>query len=262
MSMRSMAAWPTAVAALVLAATAVAVPSAHAADEDDYRLTLTSSSDTTDFGHRTVDLSGTLTRPDGTPAADAPVRLQASLLFNTWNPWGDPIDPITGEGRDLGTVRTDANGRFVLEDVPADRVPSTPGRTLFPRHEVVFYASHDADPADPGYVSADTTVNVQAESSTLTYQVNKRKVREGEYLIVTGKVAWPAGLGPVAGTRVLLRTYFENAYNAQTTTDASGNFMLRAKIDRDDNEFVVFSSPTDYYIAGEGHTLPVENVTP
>jgi hypothetical protein len=258
---RSTAARPTAVAALALAATALVAPSAHAADGDDYVVTLTSSTATTDYTNRTVDLTGTLTRTDGTAVADAPVQLQESVLFNTWNPWGDPIDPTEWETRDVGTVRTDDEGHFTLEDVPADRVENTPSPYLFPRHQVMFRAIYDTDPSDFHMTLADTTVKVKPVASSLSYQVNKVKVRVGDTLVVKGRVTWPAGHGPVAGTRVFLRTYFESAYNAQTTTDAQGNFTVRAKIRDYDNEFVVFSAPKDYYVAGASKDLPVENIT-
>ncbi|MGC9539473.1 acyl carrier protein [Streptomyces sp. UG1] len=262
MHLRSTAARSTAVAVLLVAASAVALPPAHAADGDEYVVTLDSSTATTDYAHRTVDLTGTLTRTDGTPVADAPVRLEESVLFDTWNPWGDPIDPTEWETRDLGTVRTDAEGHFTLEDVPADRVESTPSPYLFPRHEVMFRAVYDTDPTDFHMAFADTTVKVRPVTSALAYRVNKTTVREGDTLVVKGRIAWPAGHGPIAGTRVFLRTYFESSHNAQTTTDARGNFTVRAKIRDYDNEFVIFSAPKDYYVAGASKDLPVKNVTP
>ncbi len=259
--MRSTAARPTAVTALALAATAILVPPAHAADGDDYRVTLTSSTATTDYTNRTVDLTGTLTRADGTPVTHAPVRLEESVLFDTWNPWGDPIDPTEWETRDLGTVHTDDEGHFTLEDVPADRVDAKPSPYLFPRHRVMFRAVYDTDPTDFHMAFADTTVKVKPVTSAITYRVNKTKVRVGDTLVVKGRIAWPAGHGPIAGTRVFLRTYFESAYNAQTTTDARGDFTVRAEIRNYDNEFVIFSAPKDYYIAGASKDLPVKNIT-
>ncbi|MDF3145464.1 MULTISPECIES: acyl carrier protein [unclassified Streptomyces] len=240
----------------------VVVPPAHAADGDDYEVTLTSSTATTDYDHRTVDLTGTLTRPDGTPVADAPVQLEESVLFKTWNPWGDPIDPTEWETRGLGTVRTDAEGRYTLEDVPADRWDDEPSRYLSPRHEVRFRAVYDTDPTDFHMAFADTAVRVEPVASSLTYRVSKLIVRPGDGLTVTGKVTWPAGHGPVAGTRVFLRQYFESQYDAQTTTDAAGNFTIRTKIREDDREFVVFSAPKDYYLAGVSKDLPVMNIAP
>ncbi|MFF1319639.1 hypothetical protein ACFVZZ_09465, partial [Streptomyces chartreusis] len=72
MHKRSTAARPTAVAALALAtalATLVAVPPAHAADGDDYAVTLVSDTATTDYTHPTVDLTGPQTRTDRPPLA-------------------------------------------------------------------------------------------------------------------------------------------------------------------------------------------------
>jgi hypothetical protein len=257
--MRLQAARTTAVAVLTLLTGAVVVPSAHSADRD-YTVTLTSSTATTDFDHRTVDLTGTLTRPDGTPAADTPVQLEQSVLFNTWNPWGDPIDPTEWETRSLGTVRTDVKGRFTLEDVPADRWDDQPSRYLSPRHEVQFRAMYDTDPSDGQMAFADTSVSVEPVASSLTYRVSNVVVHPGMRLTVTGKVTWPAGHGPVAGTRVFLRQYYESEYNAQTTTDADGNFTINTRIREGDHEFVLFSAPKDYYMASASKELPVRNI--
>ncbi|WJV44229.1 acyl carrier protein [Streptomyces flavofungini] len=261
----------TATAALALATLALGMAPAHGADtaastddppEAAYTVSLTSSESTADYAHRDVDLTGTVTRADGSPVADAPVELLKSVLYDTWNPWGDPIDPTERETLDLGTVRTDTKGNFTLRDVKADRWEDKDSVFLFPRHRVEFQASYDpGDPSDNEIYFGDTTVAAQPVASTLTYKVNRTKVREGDTLIVTGKVTWPAGHGPVAGTRILLRTYYESAYNAQARTDANGKFTVRAKIRGYDNEFVVFSAPKDYYIAGASMDLPVKNVT-
>jgi len=260
--MRLAAVRPAVVAALALATAALVVPPAHAADDTDYRVTLTTSTATTDFDHRTVALTGTLTRTDGSPVADAPVQLEASVLYDTWNPWGDPIDPTEYETRDLGAVRTDATGRFTLEDVPADRTGGANSPYLFPRHEVMFRAVYDTDPTDNHMAFADTSVTVKPVTSGITYRVDKTTVHPGDELVVTGKVTRPAGRGSVVGTRVLLRTYFESAYNAQTTADIFGNFTIRTKIRSYDHDFVLFSAPKDYYIAGASKDLPVKNVAP
>lgn len=259
--MRLLAPRPIAVAALTLLASAVVVPSAHSADRD-YTVTLTTSTDSTDFDHRTVDLTGTLTAPDGTPAANHPVQLEQSVLFRTWNPWGDPIDPTEWETRSLGTVRTDAEGRFKLEDVPADRWDARPSPYLDPRHEVMFRAMYDTDdPTDGQMAFADAEVSVQPAASSLTYRVSNIIVRAGTRLTVTGKVAWPAGHGPVEGTRVFLRQYFESEYNAQTTADADGNFTITTTVRGRDYEFVLFSAPKDYYMSGVTKELPIKNIT-
>ncbi|MFF6979759.1 acyl carrier protein [Streptomyces sp. NPDC008343] len=261
MRMRLTAARPIAVAALTLLASAVVVPSAHSADRD-YTVTLTTSTDTTGFDHRTVDLTGTLTGPDGKPAANHPVQLEQSVLFNTWNPWGDPIDPTEWETRSLGTVRTDSEGRFKLEDVPADRWDAQPSHYLDPRHEVLFRAMYDTDnPTDGQMAFADAEVSVQPVASSLSYRVSNIIVRAGMRLTVTGKVTLPAGHGPVEGTRVFLRQYYENEYQAQATTDAAGNFTINTTVRGYDNEFVLFSAPEDYYISGASKELPVKNIT-
>lgn len=272
MRLRTPIARLTATAALALATVAAGMAPAHgtgtrAASSEpppaDFTVTLSSSPTATDFDHRTVDLAGTVTRADGTPVADAPVKIGKSVLYNTWNPWGDPIDPTEREHLALGTVRTDGQGRFSLPNVRADRWQDTASIFLFPRHRVEFQASYDpGDPDDHHFFYADTRVDAEPVASSLTYKVNKTEVHAGDTLVVKGRVTWPAGHGPVAGTRVLLRTYFESAYNAQTTTDARGNFTVRAKIRDYDKEFVLFSAPKDYYIAGASKELPVKNVTP
>lgn len=246
-----------------LGATGPASTRSAAAEAATYELRLVTSRFTTDFGRRTVTLTGTLTRPDGTPAAGAPVTLGQNVLYTTWNPWGDPIDPTERENRSLGTVVTDADGRFTLPGVQADRWDNQNSLFLNPRHEVEFYASYDPaeDPSDHDLVFARAVVAVKPVFSTITYSVDKSSVRAGDTLTVTGKVAWPGGHGPVAGTRVLLRTYYESEYNAQTTTDANGNYKVRVRIRGYDNQFVIFSAPEDYYIARATKPLPVKNVT-
>ncbi|MEV0278823.1 acyl carrier protein [Streptomyces sp. NPDC050610] len=252
-------------AVLAMATTAIGMPAAHAAraaePEDAFKVTLSSSAATTDFTHRTVDLTGTVTRADGAPVADVPVQLSQNVTFETWNPWGDPIDPTERESRGLGTLRTDAKGRFALSGVPADRWEKKDSKFPIASHEVEFRAAYDpGDPDDGHFFFADTSVTVQPVASTLSYKVDKTKVHPGDTLTVTGKVAWPAGHGPVKGARVLLRTYYETESNAQTTADANGNFTVRAKIRKDDHDFVLFSAPKDYYIAGATKELPVKNV--
>ncbi|MEI5101921.1 carboxypeptidase-like regulatory domain-containing protein [Streptomyces sp. PmtG] len=269
---RSTGARLAATAALSLATLAAGIPSAHGSDasgapsaqpDPEYVVSLSSSRAATDFEHRKVTLSGTVTRADGTPVAGARVRLSKSVLFNTWNPWGDPIDPTERETLSLGAPRTDANGRFRLSGIRADRWLDQPSLHLFPRHKVAFEASYDpGSPDDNEIYFASTTVNVKPVTSTLSYKVNKTRVRAGDRLVVTGKVKWPAGRGPVKGTRVLLRTYYESAYDAKTTADARGNFTVRAKIRGYDRTFVLFSAPKDYYVAGASKKLPVKNVTP
>ncbi|MFD9076986.1 acyl carrier protein [Streptomyces lasiicapitis] len=271
MRLRIPAARLTATAALALATIAVGTAPAHGSDTPgtpsdpppgDFTVTLSTTPTATDYAHRTVDLTGTVTRADGTPVAEAPVKLGKDVLYNTWNPWGDPIDPTEREHLDLGTVRTDDKGQFTLPSVRADRWQDKGSLFLAPRHQVEFQASYDpGDPDDNYFFYASTRVRVQPVAGTLTYKVNKTKVRAGDTLVVKGKVAWPAGHGPVAGTRVLLRTYFESEYNAQTTTDARGNFTVRAKIRGYDKEFVLFSAPKDYYVAGASKDLPVNNDT-
>jgi protocatechuate 3,4-dioxygenase beta subunit len=275
--LRPLAARLTATALLALATTAAATLPAtaeqaapaggaagsHASASAPYQLTLSANPGTTDFGHRTVNLSGTLTRADGSPVAGATVPVAEAVLYKTWNPWGDPIDPIERERRSLGTVRTDSNGQFALDGVSADRWLAQNSTFVHPLNQVQFSASYDPpeDPTNQDLLFAEATVATQPVAGTISYKVNKTRVRAGEILVVQGKVTWPAGHGPIAGTRVLLRTYFESSYNAQTTTDAQGNFTVNSKIRDYDNEFVIFSAPNDYYLAGPSQNLPVKNLS-
>ncbi|GHH69225.1 hypothetical protein GCM10018793_01350 [Streptomyces sulfonofaciens] len=244
-------------------ATSAASAESAASASAGYHLALSTDPASPDFTDRTVDVGGVLTRDDGTPVADAPVSVGEGVLFETWNPWGDPIDPVERESRGLGTVRTDENGRFTLPDVTADRWDSTPSPFLTPLHEVEFWASYDPpeDPTDQDIVFGDTLVNTPSVSSGITYRVNRTKVRAGDTLTVTGKVIFPEGHGPVAGTRVLLRGNWENEYNAQTTADADGNFTVSLKVQDYYQDFAVFSAPNDYFISKAGQDLPVVNVT-
>lgn len=234
-------------------------PSTTAPAAASYRLALSATPDHTSFDRRTVDLSGTLTRSDGSPVRDAPISVGQGVMYATWNPWGDPINPVESENRSLGTLHTDRSGRFTLDDVAADRWLDENSVLLTPLDQVEFYATYDPaeDPSDHDLVYADTTVTTSPVAGTLTYRVNKTVVRTGDTLTVTGRVGWPAGHGPVAGTRVFLRTYYETQYNAQTTTDSQGNFTVSARIRAYDREFVIFSAPHDYYIRGAEHALPV-----
>ncbi|MFH8796518.1 acyl carrier protein [Streptomyces sp. NPDC017941] len=262
----------TATAVLALATVGLGPASAHGADPaaapggpagPAYTVSVSADPAATDFDNRTVDLTGSVSRADGSPVADAPVELGKAVLYTTWNPWGDPIDPIEREYLKLGTVRTDADGRFTLPGVTADRWEDTPSVHLFPRHQVEFQASYDPGPPDDNEIYFDdTTVRASAVASSISYKVNRTKVRAGDTLVVRGRVTLPAGHGPVAGTRVLLRTYYESAYDARTTTDARGNFTVRARIRGYDRDFVLFSAPRDYYLAGASKDLPVKNVTP
>ncbi|MFF1449895.1 acyl carrier protein [Streptomyces sp. NPDC058274] len=274
MRLRPLAARLTATALLALTTTAAATLPASAepaggagapgtSTPAPYQLTLSTNPSTADFGHRTVNLTGTLSRADGSPVTDATVPVKEAVLYKTWNPWGDPIDPIERESRSLGTLRTDSNGHFTLDGVSADRWLTQNSTFVTPLNQVQFYASYDPpeDPTNQDIVFAETTVVTQPTAGTISYKVNKTRVHAGEILVVQGKVTWPAGHGPVAGTRVLLRTYFESSFNAQTTTDAQGNFIVTSKIRDYDNEFVIFSAPNDYYLAGASQNLPVKNLS-
>ncbi|MYS19471.1 MULTISPECIES: hypothetical protein [unclassified Streptomyces] len=250
---------------IVLATTAAgALPAAGAAPRtagppgQPYELNLTTDRATTDYDHRTVDLSGILTHADGTPVVDGSVDVTEAIVFTTWNPWGDPIDPWYYDARSLGTVHTDQNGRFDLPDTLVDHVGDSSLAQSY--HEVEFDAQYDPD-GNP-----DTYTDLIYESirrpatpvpSTITATVDKTRVRPGDTLNVTGTVAFPAGHGSVDGTPVFLRAFSESESDAQTTADAAGHFSFHWKVRGDDDDFAVYSAPKDFYIGGDFAALPV-----
>jgi len=186
-----------ATAALLLAAGALSAPAASAKPSDAspgdaYVLTVSTNPTNTDYDNRHVDVTGTVTKADGTPAPNIPVTVQEVVLFTTWNPWGDPIDPTYYEPRDLGKPVTDTGGKFTIPDVTIDHV--TGSSLLNVQHGVQITALYDED----GYY-ADTTVAANAKSSSVSYQVSKTKVKAGDILTVQGKVTKsPRGSSPRA----------------------------------------------------------------
>ncbi|WP_431047246.1 acyl carrier protein [Streptomyces sp. P1-3] len=255
-----------ATAALLLAAGALSAPAASAKPSDAspgdaYVLTVSTNPTSTDYDNRKVDVTGTVTKADGTPAPNIPVTIQEVVLFTTWNPWGDPIDPNYYEPRDLGTPVTDANGRFTIPDVDIDHVSG--GSLLNVQHGVQITALYDEDgdlntPQDGYY--ADTTVAANAKPSSVSYQVNKKKVKAGDTLTVQGKVRLPKGVEP-GGTEVFLQTYWENEYHVKTTVEDDGFFVLSVRVSREDDTFKLRTAPTDLYVAGADQPLPITNTS-
>lgn len=255
-----------ATAALLLAASALSAPTASAkpsdaAPGDAYTLTVSTNPTSTDYDNRRVDVTGTVTRADGTPAPNIPVTIQEVVRFTTWNPWGDPIDPTYYEPRDLGKPVTDANGKFTIPDVDIDHV--TGSSLLNVQHEVQITALYDEDgdlntPQDGYY--ADTTVAANARSSSVTYKVNKKKVKAGDILTVQGKVTLPKGVEP-QGTEVFLQTYWEQEYDVKTTAEDDGFFVMSVRVSGYDDTFELRTAPTDLYVAGAHQPLPITNTS-
>lgn len=253
---------------LLLAATAAGALSAGPARAtvgppgQSYALNLSTDPASTDYDHRTVDLTGVLTTADGTPVPNGSVVVSETLIFDTWNPWGDPIDPYSYESRPLGTVPTDQDGRFALPGTLIDHVgTSTLARSA---HYVELDAEYDpdGDPATYNSVYDRTVLHAAPVPTTLTYKVSGNRVHEGDVLTVTGTVGVAPGHGSLAGTQVFLRAYWEAQSNAMTTTDAAGRFTFRYKVGRDDYDFAIFSAPLDYYLAGTEYALPVHRPLP
>ncbi|MFE9681428.1 acyl carrier protein [Streptomyces sp. NPDC002701] len=255
-----------AVAALLLATGALSAPAASAkpaapSPGDAYVLTVSTDPARTDHDDRRVDVTGTVTKADGTPAADIPVTVEEVVRFTTWNPWGDPIDPTYYEPRELGRPVSDADGTFTIPDVDIDHVGDS--SLLNVRQEVQITAHYDEDgdlntPQD-GYF-ADTTVAVDARPSHVTSTVNRKKVKAGDTLIVQGRVTLPKGVEP-GGTEVFLQTYWESQYRVKTTTRADGTFLLIARVRDYDDTFTLRTAPRDLYVAGAEQPLPVTNTS-
>ncbi|ELP68676.1 acyl carrier protein [Streptomyces turgidiscabies] len=255
-----------ATAALLLAAGALSVPAASAKPADAapvraYTLTVTTNPTSTSFDSRSVDVTGSLTKADGTPVPNIPVAVQEIVLFDSWNPWGDPIDPTDYEPRDLGRPVTDAKGNFTIRDVDIDHV--TTSSLLSVRRQVNIAASWDEDgnPNTPqdGYY-ADTGVALKTRASTVSYTVNKRKVKAGTILTVQGKVNLPKGVER-QGTEVFLQTYWENQYRVKTTAEEDGFFVMSVRVRGYDDRFVLRTAPTDLYVSGATKRLPIINLS-
>ncbi len=218
-----------ATAALLLAAGVLSAPAASAEPADPapgapFVLTVSANPAGTDHDHRTVDVTGTLTRADGTPAAGVPVTDQEVVLFTTWNPWGDPIDPTYTEPRDLGKPVTGADGTFSIPGVAVDHLPGS--SLLNVQHGVAITALYDEDgdlgtPEDG--VWADTTVTADTRASSVSYQVNRKKVK--------------------------------------TTAEDDGFLVLSVRVSDYDDTFELRTAPRDFYVAGAERKLPVTNTS-
>ena len=252
-----------ATAALLLTAGALSAPAASAdpSPGDAYVLTVTTNPATTTYDNRHVDVTGTVTKADGTPAPNIPVTVEEVVQFTTWNPWGDPIDPHYYEPRDLGKPVTDANGKFTIPDVAIDH--ATDSSLLNVERGVQITALYDVDgnlntPQDGYY--ADTTVNANTQPSSVSYRVSKKKVKSGDILTVSGRVTLPGGVEP-AGTEVFLQTYWEQEYDVKATATYGGFFVLSVRVSGYDDTFTLRTAPRDMYVAGAQQALPITNTS-
>ncbi|WP_245608026.1 acyl carrier protein [Streptomyces hokutonensis] len=266
MPRKSLSARLAATAALLLAAGVLSAPAASATPSDAspgdaYVLKVTTNPAATSYGNRRVDVTGTVTKADGTPAPHIPVTVQEVVKFSTWNPWGDPIDPTYYEPRDLGTPVTDANGKFTIPGVDIDH---TGGSSLLNVQQGVdITALYDVDgnlntPQDGYY--ADTTVNANTLASSVSYRVSKKKVKSGDILTVSGRVTLPKGVQP-AGTEVFLQTYWEQEYDVKTIATYNGSFVLSVRVTGYDDTFALRTAPRDMYVAGATQQLPITNTS-
>ncbi|MFJ9892756.1 acyl carrier protein [Streptomyces sp. NPDC091280] len=244
-----------------LSAPAASATPSDASPGDAYVLKVTTDPTATSHDNRHVDVIGTVTEADGTPAPNIPVTVQEVVRFTTWNPWGDPIDPTYYEPRDLGTPVTDANGRFTVPDVAIDH---TSGSSLLNVQQGVeitalYDVDGDLDTPQDGYY-ADTTVNANARTSSVSYRVSKKKVKSGDILTVTGRVTLPKGVQP-AGTEVFLQTYWEQEYDVRTIATYDGSFALSVRVTGYDDTFTLRTAPRDMYVTGARQALPITNTS-
>ncbi|MFS8201610.1 acyl carrier protein [Streptomyces sp. CWNU-52B] len=255
-----------ATAALLLAAGALSAPAASAepadaAPGDAYVLTVSTNPTSTDYDNRRVDVTGTVTKADGTPAPHIPVTVEEVVRFTTWNPWGDPIDPTYYEPRELGKPVSDADGKFTIAGVSIDHEGA--GSLLNVQQEVQITAQYDEDgnPNTPqdGYF-ADTFVATDTRSSSVSYTVNRKKVKAGDVLVVQGKVTLPKGVEP-GDTEVFLQTYWESQYREETTTEDDGFFVISVRVRDYDDTFTLRTAPRDLYVTGAEQRLPVTNTS-
>ncbi|XUL90151.1 hypothetical protein ACQ86D_28855 [Streptomyces galilaeus] len=117
----------------------------------------------------------------------------------------------------------------------------------------------DLNTPQDGYY-ADTTVNANARTSTVSYRVNKKKVKSGDILTVTGKVTLPKGVQP-AGTEVFLQTYWEQEYDVKSIATYDGSFVLSVRVTGYDDTFTLRTAPRDMYVAGAKQALPITNTS-
>ncbi|MBM9504216.1 hypothetical protein [Actinacidiphila acididurans] len=248
---------------LAAAATGVAALPAHATDgppPQPYTLTVSADPAATDYGHRTVDVSGVLTRADGTPVANASVDVTESVLFATWNPWGDPIPPTeASESHALGPVTTDENGRFTLPGTVIAHFGN--GSMLGALATVDIDAQWDPDGNPDTYdsVYGYTEVRTPGVQTGVSAKVDRTRVHKGDVLTVTGTVSVPAGHGSPAGTQVFLRAFWEDEWSARATADATGHYTIKYPVRGYDQDFEVITAPQDLYLTGADASLPVHN---
>ncbi|MEU6031049.1 acyl carrier protein [Streptomyces tauricus] len=267
MSRKSLPTRLAAVAALLLTTGALSTPaasakSADAAPGDAYVLTVSTDPATTDHDNRRVDVTGTVTKADGTPAPNIPVTVEEVVRFTTWNPWGDPIDPTYYEPRELGRPVSDAGGRFTIPDVDIDHLGDSSLLNVQRGVQITAFYDEDGDLNTPqdGYF-ADTTVTADARPSSVAYTViNRRKVKAGDVLVVQGKVTLPKGVDP-GDTEVFLQTYWESQYRAKTTTEDDGFFVLSVRVRDYDDTFTLRTAPRDMYVSGASQSLPITNTS-
>ncbi|MDQ0935291.1 acyl carrier protein [Streptomyces turgidiscabies] len=267
MPRHSMSTRLAATAALLLAAGALSVPASASAKPADaapvraYKLTVTTNPTSTTYGSRHVNVTGTVTKADGTPAPGIPVTLQEVVRFTTWNPWGDPIDPTYYEPRDLGKPVTDANGKFGIRNVNIDHVTGSSLLNVQQQVDITAFYDEDGNPNTPqdGYYT-DTRVTAKAKTSSVSYTVNKKRVKKGTIFTIQGKVTLPRGVER-EGTEVFLQTYWENEDRVKTTTEEDGFFVMSVRVRGYDDKFVLRTAPRDLYVAGVTKKLPIVNTS-
>jgi hypothetical protein len=147
---------------------------------------------TTDYGRR-ARVSGKLVNGDGTPVADAKVRVCAQE------------DAAGAAPAVLDTVTTDAQGQYQYV------LPSGPSRRLWLLH-----------PADDGAIVADATLSVRPR---VTLGPAGARLRNGQQLVLRGRLSGPV---PSRGVFVLLQVWRGSYWQTFTSTRSRTSGTFRA----------------------------------
>jgi hypothetical protein len=234
----------------------------------------------TDYDHRTVTLTGVLLRRHHGDGQDEPAPGEPVDLLGSVAGTAPTDDPAPGGGQDtgtpLGTVVTDAQGRFRLDGVRVDRLPD-PAAGPGP-YTVQVRAVHRAgggtagdDPAqDGGEVDARLDITATPSTARLTVDYTLGAVTSaGRAVTAQGALDrdTPLGPRPVPGAtvRVSYRVPGTPALVSTATTGSDGHFSVTFAATADGTASAAVAGPPDPYLdvggpAGTGR--PIELAAP
>ncbi|WNI14471.1 hypothetical protein [Actinacidiphila sp. ITFR-21] len=228
----------------------------------------------TDYDHRTVTLTGLLTRrhrQDG-PAQPAPAQTVDLVQSPDGSAAGTAADPSGGSGTPgggsvLGRVTTDTQGRFLLEDVEIGLRPGGTGAAAPGPHTVVVRAVHPAVDTVGADEAAEARVEVTATASTARLAVDYRLgavTAAGRTVTATGSYARDSAAGPQPLTGVPVRVQYRPVDGTplvrETLTGYDGNFSVVFTATSNGVVSAAPDGPPDPYLvpAGpDGTELPV-----